>query len=124
MSDHGMVDYVLELWDCLAVCFKARVEYLTDLVEEDSFQIDGEAKIEIAQQMYTKLEHESADLGLFWKYTQPIYDLIHEKENKFGNFTMPGYETYESSEQLAKMRKNIMTQIETFKREQKKNQDL
>ena len=34
VSDHGMLDYILELWNSLAVCFKARIEFLRGIVAE------------------------------------------------------------------------------------------
>ena len=32
LSDHGMLDYILDMWQQLNVCYRARLEFLASLV--------------------------------------------------------------------------------------------
>lgn len=79
LSDHGMMDYILDMWQQLNVCYRARLEFLASLVCSQ--------ELLTARGLYSRLESESADLGDFWAATCEIYKLIAVKERKFGNFT-------------------------------------
>ena len=86
------MDYILDLWNSLGVCFKARLDFMSSIINQDD-EVGRKAS-----KAYSIFERESGDLGLFWRHTKDIYDLIGQKENKYGNFTHDEYETYETSE--------------------------
>ena len=114
MSDHGMLDYVLDMWKKLSVCYKARLEFLAGLMP----CVDGEASEDSqnvfkAKGLYARLESESIDLGEFWNGAAEIYGLIDEKERKFGNLTdEKRFEEREHSSELVKLRGEIMRLVE------------
>ena len=105
VSDHGMLDYILDMWHQLNVCFRARLEFLSSLVCSQ--------ELLTARGLYERLESESTDLGDFWAATQEIYRLIEVKERKFGNFTQTEtYSALEQSQELVKLRGEITLLIE------------
>ena len=122
MSDHGMLDYILDMWKKLSVCYKARLEFLGSLQP----RVNGDASEESqncfkAKGLYARLESESVDLGEFWNSTADIYGLISEKERRFGNLTDESrFEEREHSSELVKLRGEIMRLIEQFKRKAKR----
>ena len=104
LSDHGMLDYILDMWQQLNVCYRARLEFLSSLVCSQ--------ELLSARGLYSRLESESGDLGNFWAATSEIYKLIGIKERKFGNFTEQGtFGQLESSQELVKLRSEIIWQI-------------
>ena len=121
MSDHGMLDYVLDIWKKLSVSYSARLEFLAGLAP----QLDGEASEDSqncfkAKGLYARLESESGDLGEFWNSAGEIYGLISEKERKFGNLTDERrFAEREHSSELIKLRGEIMRLVEQFKRKSK-----
>lgn len=121
MSDHGMLDYILDMWKKLSVSYKARLEFLAGLLPH----VDGDASEDSqngfkAKGLYARLESESADLGEFWNGVGEVYGLIDEKERKFGNLTDERrFAEREHSSELVKLRGEIMRLVEQFKRKSK-----
>ena len=112
-----MLDYILDMWHQLNVCYRARLEFLASLVCSQ--------ELLTARGLYGRLESESADLGDFWAATEEIYKLIGVKERKFGNFTDEAtYTQLEQSQELVKLRNEIIKQIEQFRKKQKKTKDV
>ena len=61
LSDHGMLDYILDMWHQLNVCYRARLEFLASLVCSQ--------ELLTSKGLYARLHSESSDLADFWAGT-------------------------------------------------------
>jgi hypothetical protein len=75
MSDHGMLEFLKDLWDELMVSYQARYGFLIHL-----------ADLQEPKKVYRALETETSLLADFRNETMDLYQLIRKKESLFGNF--------------------------------------
>eukprot|EP00347_Sterkiella_histriomuscorum_P024318 403331546 len=109
MSDHGMLEYLLDLWGQCVVAYQQRLGFLQSLQLKD------------AKTIYTSLEFETCQLADFKNESKHIYKLISRKEQMFGNvLTQKYYDTQHKSE-LFSLRADILQKIDEFKRQFKNN---
>ena len=110
LSDHGMLEYLVDLWDQLMVSYQARLSYLQSL------------QLREVRNIYPSLEQETCKLADFKNETQSIFKLMRKKEQLFGNFFLNKYHEKPHTSELFSLRTEILKKIEDFKRHHKTSQ--
>ena len=78
MTDHGMLDYLYDMWNLLEVSYKARVEFMFSMINKSN-----------PTDIYATLERETSHLSEMKQATKGVVDLIRIKESKFGSVFRP-----------------------------------
>ena len=103
LSDHGMLDYLIDLWDALFTSYQTRLSHLTSLSLKDT-----------ARQIYMALEEETTSLSAFKSETREIYEMMHRKEEMVGNLFTEKYHQVEHKSELFGLRAQIVKKIEEY----------
>ena len=109
VSDHGMLDYMIDLWEALFTAYQTRLSQLTILSLKDT-----------PRQIYLALEQETTNLSAFKSETQEIYQMIHRKEEMVGNMFTERYHKVEHKSELFGLRAQIVKKIEEYQKMNKK----
>ena len=106
MSDHGMLEFLKDLWDELMIAYQTRNTFLIQLTTYREMN-----------QLYRVLETETSLLADFRNETSDIYSLIRRKESLFGNFLTLKYSQVEHKSELFALRADILKRIEEYQRQ-------
>ena len=103
ISDHGLLDYLLDLWDHIFTPFQHRLSFLTSLTLK-----------EYPRQIYAALDLETQAISAFKSEAFDIYALIRRKEDLVGNVLGDRYHQVEHRSELFGLRAEIIKKIEDY----------
>ena len=76
-NDHGLVEYLLELYAQVSVTFKARHHFLSSIVKYIS---SSQPQKKLQNMVYSKLQDETKRLSAYKQSTADIFQIIRKRE--------------------------------------------
>ncbi len=100
-SDHGLCDFLMELWDQMHWPHRDRLEALQNYSRSSD-----------CKDLYRKLETATTYLA---EIVHPVFKIISLKERKFGNITQARFNTKEHTSEYHSLRLEIAKGLDAFK---------
>lgn len=112
-QDHGMLEYLVNVWSLLEISYKERIETLLSIIWSDS-----------AQTAYSLLDRLTRHFQFSKEKLKGILELIRVKERRFGGLFQPPlsipqtlYEKRKADSDLYQISKQIQKAVSEFYKE-------